>query len=40
MQYLKTCKQELYSSFICTLFHVFYLFFDTFLVIFSYPKPL
>ena len=38
MQYVNTCKQELYPSFICPLFYLFLLFVDAFLVISPYGK--
>ena len=38
MQYVHTCKQEPYPSFLCNLFYVFYLYLVQFLVISSYEK--
>ena len=40
MQYVNTCKHDFCPSFISIFCYVFYLFFDAFLVIFSYGKSL
>ena len=38
MQYLNTCRRELYPSFSCTLFYAFYLYLVRVLVVSSYGK--
>ena len=39
MQHVTTSKHELYPSFICTLYYVFFLFINVFFLICSYGKP-